>query len=87
MHCPGIMKDLNLWFEYPHFEQTRQNAKWFAEAQSMAKEIYKIIPPEKRGQFKVWYPLRNKAQQLVRQEMEREVIMELLKKEFLQEVV
>jgi hypothetical protein len=65
------------------FSNTRRNAKWFGEAQSIAKEIYHELPPDKRNQFKVWYPLRNKAQLLVRKELPREDILRHLRNEFI----
>ena len=64
------------------FSNTRRNAKWFGEAQSIAKQIYHELPPDKRDQFKVWYPLRNKAQLMVRKELPREEIIRHLRKEF-----
>jgi len=65
------------------FSNTRRNAKWFGEAQSIAKQIYHELPPDKRDQFKVWYPLRNKAQLLVRKELPREEIIRHLRNEFI----
>jgi hypothetical protein len=64
------------------FSNTRRNAKWFGEAQSIAKQIYHELPPDKRDQFKVWYPLRNKAQLMVRKELPREEIIRHLRNEF-----
>jgi hypothetical protein len=65
------------------FSNTRRNAKWFGEAQSIAKQIYHELPPDKRDQFKVWYPLRNKAQVMVRKELPREEIIRHLRNEFI----
>jgi hypothetical protein len=65
------------------FSNTRRNAKWFGEAQSIAKQIYHELPPDKRDQFKVWYPLRNKAQLMVRKELPREEIIRHLRNEFI----
>jgi hypothetical protein len=64
------------------FSNTRRNAKWFGEAQSIAKQVYHELPPNKHNQYKVWYPLRNKAQALVRKELPREQIIILLRTEF-----
>jgi hypothetical protein len=65
------------------FSNTRRNAKWFGEAQTIAKQIYHELPPDKRDQFNVWYPLRNKAQRLVRKEWPREEIIRHLRNEFI----
>jgi hypothetical protein len=65
------------------FSNTRRNAKWFGEAQSIAKQIYHELPPDKRDQIKVWYPLRNKAQLMVRKELPREEIIRHLRNEFI----
>ena len=64
------------------FTNTRRNAKWFAEAVSIAKKIYYLLLPAERDQVKVWYPLRNRAQVLVREGKEHSEIISLLRKEF-----
>jgi hypothetical protein len=64
------------------FSNTRRNAKWFGEAQTIAKQIYHELSPGKRDQYKVWYPLRNKAQLMVRKELPREKIIRQLRSEF-----
>ena len=52
------------------FTLTRRNAAWFALAQRIAAEVYHLLPKDKRSQKLVWYPLRNRAQELVRKEMD-----------------
>ncbi|HEV8283097.1 MAG TPA: hypothetical protein VGQ09_02240 [Chitinophagaceae bacterium] len=64
------------------FFKTRENAKWFAEAQKIAKEVYQELSPLQRDRRKVWYPLRNKAQQMVKKKLSREEIIRDLRKEF-----
>ncbi len=56
-------------------ERTMQNANWFAQATRIAKSIYRLLPTDQRDQHTVWYPLRNKAQELVREgKAEKEIV-------------
>lgn len=64
------------------FSNTRRNAKWFAQSISIAKEVYYLLLPEERDRVKVWYPLRNRAQVLVREGRERVEIINMLREEF-----
>jgi hypothetical protein len=65
-----------------NFSLTRRNAKWFGEAVKLAQKIYYELPPDERDQYKTWYPLRNRAQELVRKGTPEEEIVRLLREEF-----
>ena len=65
----------------PRLARTRQNASWFALAQKMARLVYATLPKGARSQKLVWYPLRNKAQELVRKGLEQQKILKELQKE------
>jgi hypothetical protein len=65
-----------------NFNLTRRNGKWFGEAVKLAQKIYYELPPDERDQYKTWYPLRNRAQELVRKELPKEEIIRLLREEF-----
>lgn len=70
---------------HPRFANTRRNAAWFARAQKLASAVYLEI--RRMGQSDLrstWYPLRNRAQELVRKELTEQEIMLLLRKEFLE---
>ena len=64
------------------FSNTRRNAKWFGEAVKLAQKIYYELDRCDRSQHKVWYPLRNRAQELVRKGLAEEEIIRLLWEEF-----
>lgn len=66
------------------FKNTRRYAAWFGQASSIAKEVYREVPLENRSQHGFWYPLRKKAESLVRQELPRSEIIRLLKEEFIE---
>ena len=63
----------------PEYSNTRRNSDWFTQAQGLARKAYQTLPFDKRSQWKVWYPLRNRAQELVRQGREREAILRELR--------
>jgi hypothetical protein len=65
------------------FLKTRRNAKCFGEAQKIATQLYHELLPTQRDRYKIWYPLRNKAQQMVRSEIPREEIIRQLRSEFI----
>ena len=67
----------------PCFAKTRRNAASFGSAQKMASFVYRLVPSEDRDRKKVWYPLRNRAQELVRSEMKQEEVVEILINEFI----
>jgi|GEM_PF-5045478 len=70
------------------FENTRRNAEYFAKAQKIASEIYlEIRRLGHRDQRKYWYPLRNRAQELVRKNLELKEIKLILRKEFVETIV
>ena len=64
------------------FSNTRRNAKWFGEAVKLAQTIYYEIDRCDRDQHRVWYPLRNRAQELVRKELPQVEILRMLREEF-----
>src|SRR5881275_3784400 len=51
----------------PTMEAVRRNASLFSLAQRIAAELYRAVPLQRRDQKRIWYPLRNKAQELLRQ--------------------
>lgn len=60
------------------FEKSRQNASVFALAVKLAKLVYDHLPEGSRDQKTVWYPLRNKAQAMLRAgRQEAEVLQQL----------
>ena len=60
------------------YANVRRNAGWFAQAQQLAQVVYHQLQPDRRSQKKIWYPLRNRAQELVRAGCERaEILKEL----------
>jgi hypothetical protein len=65
------------------FVNTRRNANWFGQAQKIAKQIYHELPPDQRDQYRTWYPLRNKAQLLLRKGLPHKEIIHLLRCEFI----
>jgi hypothetical protein len=66
------------------FKNTRRYAAWFGQASSIAKQVYHEVPLENRSQHGLWYPLRKKAESLVRKELPRSEIIRLLKEEFIE---
>lgn len=68
--------------EHPQFSNTRRNAKWFGEAVKLARQVYHELDRCDRDQRTVWYPMRNRAQELVREGRPAEEIVCLLRKEF-----
>src|SRR5258705_6549978 len=64
------------------FSNTRRNANWFALAQKIAAEVYRELPISEKDQHKTWYPMRNRAQELVKKGKDKEEIISFLKKEF-----
>jgi hypothetical protein len=68
--------------EHRNFSLTRRNAKWFGEAVKLAQKIYYELDRCDRNQHKVWYPMRNRAQELVRKGTPEEEIIRLLREEF-----
>ena len=67
----------------PCFEKTRRNAASFGSAQKIASFVYRLLPSEDRDRKKVWYPLRNRAQELVRSELKQEEVVQILINEFI----
>jgi len=67
----------------PRLANTRRNAAWFGQAVEYAKRVYYELSIDQRDQRKVWYPLRNRAQQLVRKGMGADEILRLLREEFI----
>ena len=67
----------------PSMEATRRNAGIFAEAQKISQELYRALPSNKRSQKKVWYPLRNRAQELLREGKQSSEVREILQKQVL----
>lgn len=65
------------------YANTRRNAEWFSQAQKLAGSLYRQLPQEQRSQRKVWYPLRNRAQELVREGKTVTEIVQELKEHFL----
>ena len=61
------------------YANVRRNAGWFAQAQKLAQVVYDQLPLDRRSQKKIWYPLRNRAQELVRAGSERAEILKELK--------
>ena len=61
------------------YANVRRNAGWFAQAQKLAQVVYDQLPLDRRSQKKIWYPLRNRAQELVRAGNERAEILKELK--------
>ena len=66
------------------FKNTRRYAAWFGQASSIAKKVYHEVPLENRSQHGLWYPLRKRAESLVRKELQRSEIIRLLKEEFIE---
>ena len=66
------------------YANTRRNAKWFAQAQKLAAGLYRELTPAQHDHKGIWYPLRNKAQELVRKKVPAEEITRLLRKEFIE---
>ena len=65
------------------FTRTLQNAKWFGRAVIVAREIYRQnFERSNKNRMKVWYPLRNRAQELVREGVEEIKIKRILFEEF-----
>lgn len=63
------------------YTNVRRNADWFSEAQRFASSVYRTLPPAEKDQKQLWYPLRNKAQELVRQELDHAEIIAALERE------
>jgi hypothetical protein len=68
------------------YTNTRRNASWFAQAQKLARSVYSELSFLERDHKGVWYPLRNRAQELVRKNLPAEEIIRLLQKEFIEPV-
>ena len=66
------------------FSNTRRNAKWFAEAVRLTKQVYYELLFTFPNRFSIWHPMRNRAQQLVREGMPGTEIILLLRKEFIE---
>jgi len=65
------------------YTNTRRNANWFAQAQKLAHGVYRELTPSQHDHKGIWYPLRNRAQELVRKNVPAEEIIRLLQKEFI----
>lgn len=65
------------------YQKIRSNADEFSIAQRLAKEVYAEISKGKKSQKAIWYPLRNKAQELVRKGLSKDVIIAELKLELI----
>ena len=65
------------------FTRTLQNARWFGRAVTLAREVYRQnFERSNKNRIKVWYPLRNRAQELVREGVEEVEIRRKLYEEF-----
>ena len=65
------------------FHKTRQNASCFGLAVTLAQPIYeKNFTRSDANRFAVWYPMRNRAQVLVREGVDIQQIREMLYQEF-----
>ena len=64
--------------KHKSFVNTMRNANYFGKAQKLARKVYSQIPLKERDHKKIWYPLRNKAQDLVRKEMPEVEILKIL---------
>ena len=71
----------------PAFALTRKNASAFAKAQQLAREVYHLLLKDQRNTKEIWYPMRNRAQELVRKEMEEREIKTVLIQEFIAPVL
>jgi hypothetical protein len=68
------------------YTNTRRNASWFAQAQKLAAGVYRELNLSQHDLKGIWYPLRNRAQELVRKALPAEEITRLLRKEFIEPV-
>ena len=68
------------------YTNTRRNANWFAQAQKLAAGVYRELTPSQHDHKGIWYPLRNRAQELVRKNVPAKEIIRLLRKEFIEPV-
>jgi hypothetical protein len=68
------------------YTNTRRNASWFAQAQKLAAGVYRELNLSQHDLKGIWYPLRNRAQELVRKNVPAEEITGLLRKEFIEPV-
>src|SRR3954466_7420376 len=65
------------------FTRTLQNARWFGKAVRIAREVYRQnFERSNKNRLKVWYPMRNRAQELVRQEVGEVEVKRVLLQEF-----
>ena len=71
----------------PQYSNTMRNANWFGQAVKLAREVYYQLPRNERDQYKTWYPMRNRAQELVRKELAPDEIIRLLREEYLVPVI
>ena len=68
------------------YANTRRNASWFAQAQKLAAGLYRELNLSEHDHKGIWYPLRNRAQELVRKKVPAEEITRILRKEFIEPV-
>lgn len=64
---------------HPKFAQTRMYARWLGEASKMASEVYRTLPLHKR-KYELYCELKKIAYALVKKEINREQVMEELKR-------
>jgi hypothetical protein len=67
----------------PRLANTRRNAAWFGQAVKYAQKVYYELCIDERDQRKIWYPMRNRAQELVRKGVAADEILCLLREEFI----
>lgn len=68
---------------HPSYSNVRRNASWFSQAQKLASKVYNTLPRSDKDQAGIWYPLRNKAQKLVKKELDSTQILAILKLELI----
>jgi hypothetical protein len=71
-------------WQYQHkdsYANVRRNAGCFGLAQLIASPVYRTLSKEEKDQKRIWYPLRNKAQELVRKGLYRSEIITILELE------
>lgn len=65
------------------FTRTLQNARWFGKAVEIAREVYRQhFERSNKNRLKVWYPMRNRAQELVRGDVSEAEVKRILVLEF-----
>src|SRR5262245_55567573 len=60
------------------YSNTFRNATCFGQAVKLAQQVYYQLPRDQRGQFKTWYPMLNRAQELIRKQIPYDEIIQLL---------